>query len=73
MYGGAVNVPYCDMADPKNKEAAQELLARVELEEPRYPLVFIDGTLMIAGSAHFHQVLRAVQEVLGPVPVTPQG
>lgn len=66
MYGERVRVDYYDVANPEEQQAAQHLLDTVDDPGAYYPLVFVDGKLMITGSAEFYHVLRAVQEVVQP-------
>ncbi len=66
MYGDRVQVAYYDIADPQTKESLPELVAKAEQDGSYYPVVLVDGELMISGSAEFYHVLSAVQQVLQP-------
>jgi len=66
MFGDAVEMSYHDVADVRTAEALPALVAKAEEEGAYYPVVFVDGELMISGSAEFYHVLSAVQEVLQP-------
>lgn len=66
MYGDSVRVDYYDVADPEEQRASQHLLDKVDDQGTYYPMVFVDGELMLSGSAEFYHVLRAVQEVIQP-------
>lgn len=48
-----------------HQEQARALLERVSGEYAFYPMVFIDGELIMAGSAEYYEVLYAVREALG--------
>ena len=57
---------YVDLADPENQTRYPELLATIQEQNLPYPLVVINDHLMLAGSAHYYQVLPLVEEILQP-------
>lgn len=66
-----MRVEYLDAARPADQDRARALLERVSGgQEPAkaaplfYPMVFVDGTLTMAGSAEYYEVLYAVREAL---------
>ena len=63
-HGARVLVEYVDLGEPAGKAAHAELLERIEAEGLPYPLVAVNGTLRLAGSAHYSHVLPLADEAL---------
>ncbi len=52
------------MHESANKQQFPELDAAVKERDLPFPLVAVNGTVRLAGSAHFMQVLPLVEKVL---------
>jgi disulfide oxidoreductase YuzD len=65
-------VEYVDMHDPANKHRFPDLSAAIEEQHLPFPLVAINGTVRLAGSAHFMQLFPLVEDAFSqagvPVP-----
>ncbi len=64
FFGDRVTVRYLEMAEPEQKAQVEDLLAKIPRGYLFYPLVFIDDSLELVGSAEYHEVLYAVQQYL---------
>jgi len=63
-HGQAVQVEYCDLADPQVQAGLPDLYARAEGERLPYPLIVIDDQLTMAGSAEYYDVLPLLEQAL---------
>ncbi len=63
-HGARVQVEYVDLGEPAGKAEHPEVLRRIEAEGLPYPLVAVNGTLRLAGSAHYSHVLPLVDEAI---------
>jgi disulfide oxidoreductase YuzD len=61
-YGPAVQVEYVDMHEPANKQRFPDLSAAIEEQHLPFPLVAINGTVRLAGTAHYMQLFPLVEE-----------
>ncbi len=64
QYGAAVQVEYVDISDPSAQARFPEQVAMAAERGLAFPLVLINGELVLVGSAHLFQVLPLVQEIL---------
>lgn len=64
MYEGRVQVEYHDLARPKEAEAYKDLLEEVHRYHLPFPLVAVDGEILLAGGAEFYQIKPLVDEAL---------
>jgi len=63
-HGARVQVEYVDLGEPAGKAAHAEVLKRIEAEGLPFPLVAVNGTLRLAGSAHYSHVLPLADEAI---------
>jgi disulfide oxidoreductase YuzD len=69
-HGARVQVEFVDLGEPAAQVQHAEVLAIVDEQDLPYPLVAVNGTLRLAGSAHYSHVLPLVEEALGVQPVS---
>jgi hypothetical protein len=61
------------MHDPATKQRFPDLSAAIDEQHLPFPLVAINGTVRLAGTAHFMQLLPLVEEALSEAGVpTPE-
>lgn len=63
-HGAAVQVDYIDLAEDEARTTYAPVLALIQERGLPYPLVAINGTLRLAGTAQFYQVAPLVEEAL---------
>jgi disulfide oxidoreductase YuzD len=64
MFGDRVQVLYLDVADPQVRANAAGVVEGARQRHLPYPLVAIDGQVVLAGKADAESVLRKLGEVL---------
>jgi disulfide oxidoreductase YuzD len=69
-HGARVRVEYVDLGEPDAREEHAAVLRRIEEQGLPYPLVAVNGTLRLAGSAHYSHLLPLVEEALGTQPAS---
>lgn len=63
-HGPRVRVEYVDLGDPAGQREYVDVLKRIEEQRLPYPIVAVNGTLKLAGSAHYSHVMPLVEEAL---------
>lgn len=63
-HGPTVQVEYVDLADETAQTRYANLLALVRDRDLPFPLVAINGTVRLAGTAQYYQVAPLVEEAL---------
>jgi disulfide oxidoreductase YuzD len=64
MFGDRVQVHYLDVADPEIRAKAVGVAEGARQRHLPYPLIAIDGQVVLAGKADAESVLRKLDEVL---------
>jgi disulfide oxidoreductase YuzD len=67
-HGAAVNVDYVDLQEATAREQHADVLRTVEERQLPYPLVAINGSLKLAGSAEIAHVLPLVEAAMRGLP-----
>ena len=67
-HGDRVRVEYVDLGEPAARLEHAAVVERIEEQSLPYPLVAVNGTPRLAGSAHYTHLLPLVDEALGAQP-----
>jgi disulfide oxidoreductase YuzD len=66
-------VEYVDMHEPENRQRFPDLSSGIDERHLPFPLVAINGTVRLAGTAHYVQILPLVEEAFSEAGVpTPE-
>ena len=60
-YGDAVQVEYCDLADPKVQAEHQEMFDNIRAKGWPLPVVTIDGSVISLGYVGFWDIVDAIE------------